>query len=207
MKKIIFMVVVLFFSINYVSAVSCDNDDIARLKVLAQNVNYSSDFIGDKDGVNDFQLYNVSFSGLNDEMYISDVKRSFFVYNDNDVIKMRSGINNLEIYSKNCGNRVLRTLTINLPIFNVYSLSEECDSIDINEFELCDPWYQGKIDSDYFSDNLNKYLKSKEKKKEENKNKSNWFIDNIYLLFVLGIIVIIVLIIVIKDIIKKNKLD
>ena len=209
MKKIGVGLISFFFGVNVVFASACDNNDIFRLKTLSQNVNYDASYIGDNDGINDYQLYSVKFSGLNNEIYISDNRYSFFVNNDGDSINLKSGINNLEIYSKNCGDLRLRTLTINLPRFNTYSLSDAWYSIDINEFELCDPWYQGKIDSNYFSEKLDKYLEEKNEKKKDNSNRGiyDYFVNNYYLFVAFSILILFLVVVLVKRNNKRNKLD
>ena len=61
-----------------VKAEKCDDEDMARLKGLAGGVNYNSNYIGDRDDYSDSQLYEVSFVGITDEVYIGDNQRSFF---------------------------------------------------------------------------------------------------------------------------------
>ncbi|MEE3344215.1 MAG: hypothetical protein VZS44_09015 [Bacilli bacterium] len=203
MRRIFLFCFLFLFGMSYVNAASCDNDDIARLKGVAFNVSYNSEYIGNKSGSNDYQLYNVSFVGLTDEIYVSDSNYSFFVYNNNEVIKMQSGNNSLEIYSKNCGDVRLKTLTINLPKFNNYSLSSDCSDIDIKEFELCDPWYQGNITDEVFRSRLNEYLDSKEVNNNVEKKEFNIS----YLVIVISVVVIVGIIGVIIFRYKKNKLD
>ncbi|MBR3161214.1 MAG: hypothetical protein IKF19_00605 [Bacilli bacterium] len=213
MKKVFYLTLFVLFmliDIDMVSAVSCDSEDMARLKGLAAGVSYNSEFIGDRSDVGDYQLYNVSFVGLTDEIYVSDSHYTFKVDNDQTVINVSSGITNYEIYSKNCSDWRLKTITIDLPKFNVYSVSDECEGLQNSDFEMCNPWYSGNIDGDYFYKAISEY-KDKNNLYDDDGDDEDSLVEyikynrNIFIIGGLVLVVIIILIIFIRK--KKNTLE
>ena len=153
MKKVFYLtlfIVFMLFNINIVMAEACDSEDMARLKGLAAGVSYSSEYVGDKPNADSYQQYNVNFIGLTNEIYVGDSHRTFSVTSDSQTIKLESGINTLEIYSKNCYDLRLKSIKIELPRFNSYSASLECEGLENSDFEMCNPWYQGEVGDDFY---------------------------------------------------------
>ena len=51
----------------------------------------------------------------------------------------------------------IRSEKMSLESYNVYADDPRCANIDIEEFPMCDPWYDGSITEDSFTNNYNKY--------------------------------------------------
>lgn len=210
MKKVLFTILCLLilFDIKSVNASECDSEDIDRLKGIASNITYTSDYIGDKDMTVSSQTYNVSFVGITDEVYISDLYHSFSVNSDNDVIQLQSGTNRLEVYSRKCDNKRLKTITIDLLKYNIYSRYEECNDIPDSELYVCDPWYQGKITDSVFYKEIDSYnLKIEEESKTSIDRLIELFYSYYYIIVPVIIFLILLIIIFLVKNIKKNKLD
>ncbi|MDD4036074.1 MAG: hypothetical protein PHS45_01965 [Bacilli bacterium] len=94
-----------------------------------------------------------------------------------------------------CNGYLLTQRVVNLPKYNLYSESDLCTGIE--EFELCNLWYQGKIvDVDYFTSKVVEYKNAKTVDETEvNQVQGKWnsiitFIINNYNLLLLSIIVL-----------------
>ena len=210
MKNILYLIVfiiIFMININMVSAASCDNEDMARLKGLAAGVSYSAEYIGDQVGASSIQDYNVNFIGLTDEIYVSDNHYTFKVLDDNQKIVVLSGVSKFEIYSKNCNDLRLKTITVDLPKFNVYSLKSECTLDKYKNLDICDPWYGVSLTEEVFYDTINDF--------DEKVKDNNSFIDDIIELYwdnqyiFWGVIIFISLVLIIICVFnyRKNILD
>lgn len=206
LRKVLFATLCLLLfivNIDVVNASSCDSADIERLKVLASNVTYNSDYIGDTDMTVSTQTYNVNFIGITDELYVSNVYGGMRVDSDSQVIQLQSGTTTLEVYSRNCDDKRLKTITIELPKYNEYSLLEECDNISDDDLYVCDPWYQGKITDDSFEEVINNYNLELEESNKTTLDKVYEIFKDYYYIIIPVILILIVLIIVLF--IRKHK--
>lgn len=202
MRKFLVLVflIVFIFNIDIVKAEMCDSVDIARAKELAKNVSYDYKYIGDDE---DYQLYEVSFTGLSgNNFYIMNEEEKVAL--DGDKIKLDSGIKYLDIYYEPCDDMRIKSIKIELPKFNEYSLSEYCDSSDFKNFEYCDEWYSGKVNNKIFDAAVKEYEKKIE---EESKSDSDKIIETLWenKYLVGGIVVFLVAIIAIVVIRSKAK--
>lgn len=118
-----------------------------------------------------------------------------------------SGIKKIGIYNKQY-NYLLKTVRLNIPKYNYYSLKEECK--DKKDLDVCDKWYPYELNDSTFYYKIKKY-QEKEPIIEENKtNIFDTFINftskyYIYIiLFILLIVVLSILIIMRK---KRYSLD
>ena len=199
MIKVLFSTLCLLLfivNIDIVNASSCDSADIERLRVLASNVTYNSDYIGDTDMTVSSQTYNVSFVGLTNELYIANIYGGMRVDSDSQVIQLQSGTTTLEVYSRNCDNKRLKTITIELPKYNEYSLLEECDDILDDDLYVCDPWYQGEITDTSFEEVINDYNLELEESNKTTLDKFYELFKNYYYLIIPVILILIILVIV-----------
>ena len=199
MRKVLFATLCLLLfiiNIDIVNASSCDSADIERLRVLASNVTYNSDYIGDTDMTVSSQTYNVSFVGLTNELYIANIYGGMRVDSDSQVIQLQSGTTTLEVYSRNCDNKRLKTITIELPKYNEYSLLEECDDILDDDLYVCDPWYQGEITDTSFEEVINDYNLELEESNKTTLDKFYELFKNYYYLIIPVILILIILVIV-----------
>ena len=210
MKKMFYITFffVLLFNMGVVKAEKCDDEDMARLKGLAGGVNYNSNFIGDRDDSDDLQLYEVSFVGITDELYIGDSERSFKVTRDGEIINLSSGVTYLEIYSKYCRDLRLKSIKIDLPKFNSYSTLEECEGLQDSDFEECNPWYQGVVSNSFYDDVADYRKQSGKSEDEEEKfNVKDYFFEHKYIFIGVGVVILFIVIISIVVSNRKNRLD
>ena len=118
---------------------------------------------------------------------------------------MTSGVNDLEIYSKKCNDWRLKTITLDLPKFNEYSLSYDC-RFKFDDLDVCDPWYSGTVNEEYFK-------KVTEDFEKENENTSilekleQFVLDNIIVVSIFAGLFLIVVVVVIVIKIRENRLD
>lgn len=198
------------FSSN-VNAALCDKEHINQLKELANQVEIDYEYIvdNDEDGDGEFttNMYYVGVNLLSSELYITDGKKKYY-YNDSEagIIKLyyNSGTIEFDIYSNTCQDLILRTITINLPKFNIFSYRNECEQLKEYDLNVCDPWYQGSIDVESFNNVVSKYLNKSVVTKDSN------FIDDLiaffsnYWMHIFGIIILIVVIIIVYKIYRRR---
>lgn len=198
-KKYLFLIIFLFlFNIHNIKAETCDKQDIERLKQIANNITYTYEYIGDKYN---YQLYNVTFYNLTDEIYI---RQGNFNYFENDLtIDTESGNNKFEVYAYNCFEKRVSTININLPKFNEYSQSSECEEIGKDNLDICYEWYQGNLTYDQFINEIDNY----NQKHNNDKDIIKILKDNYLYVIAGGVILLIIIILLIIHRKKKNRLD
>ncbi len=196
-KFMLFLLVLFIFNISYVKAEECDNNYINNLKELANNISYDYEYIGNDDN---YQLYNLSFDGVDKELYIRYLGINF--YDDYNFDHIESGVKYFDVYSSECFEEKISTITVELPVFNEYSLTGECKEIGDN-LDICNKWYQGDISSELYNMELEKYYDS-----IDNTNEIiDVFYDNYIFIIGFGTLLIILIIILILYKKKKNTLE
>lgn len=212
MRKVLFATLCLLLfivNIDIVNASSCDSADIERLKVLASNVTYNSDYIGDTDMTVSTQTYNVNFVGITDELYISYYPTYSYdrvnIYNDNQTVQIESGSTIFGVFSSKC-NVKLRDISVDLLKFNEYSTYNVCQQDGIKELNVCSPWYQGEINDEIFDATILDYENSLQSESSFSDNIKDFFVNN-YIYFIVGavcLVIIIIIFIIIR--VRKNRL-
>ena len=221
MKKIKYLILIVLFLINIdVKAVdSCTTDEMARLKELANNVEFKYDYEIDEDlnaknqGLDDYLLVEYKLKELN---VSNDIRISIDSLNDStnleiintnyDEINLGEGDKiTFKIYSHTtnlCTDRLLRTVTITLPYYSRYYYVNKDKCLEYKDFEFCQELmdYKTRYTNEEIDELLKDYL-------EEN-NDSNNIVDitnfnYYYLIPIISFIVIVVILIVSKK--KKNK--
>lgn len=199
-KKLLLFVMCYFTFTSRVSAAICDNNHIKELKELAEQVDVSYEYIDHSDEINsgvdgEYSLnsYSINVNLISDELYIKDGYQNYY-YEDsyNGIINfvVNSGHVNLSIHSKKCNNMKLKTISLDLPRFNTYSYKSECKELKEYDLEVCDPWYQGQINDNYFYKIVNKYLNPKVEE-DNNWDKIISFIQKYQYIFIGSILLII----------------
>lgn len=201
-RKILFIIVCYFAYASGVSADLCDKEHIKQLKELANQVEVNYEYIdyteeianNSEEGEYALNNYVISANLISDELFIR-YNNFDYRYNDDNGglinIIANSGEANLTIHSRRCADYKLRNVYLKMPKFNTYSYKEECTKLKDYDLEICDPWYQGIINDNYFYSVVNKYLN------EEVVEESIW--DNIikfiqqYQLIIVGSVLLIVL--------------
>lgn len=220
MKKL-FFVFVLFATFCFncgITYAECSNEKIIELKEKSKNIEIKYELQDPEDG--DFGKVEGSFdviiTNIEDNFYVTDdyFKYNFTVLdiNDDGNILLKnyvSGKHAFEIYSNEC-NTLLRTVIINIPVFNVYSRDPLCEGISGDELKVCDEWYENNLTYEEFEKTVNNYKNNQneiEEKEEENflYSLKDFFSNNyIYIISSLVIVSIIVIIIIIMR--KRSEL-
>lgn len=203
---LLLLLMVCLFNIDYVYALDCDNEDIDRLMVLANNISYDYEYVGNIDFDNDYQKYKVVFSNIDKDVYVE--YRNDIAYVGNDTIYVDSGKRNFRVYSSACETKLL-TISVELPKFNERSLDEKCVFL-AGDLDVCDMWYEGDISDSDFEDIINSY-----NSKNEEENESVSFVDNVinlikryyYIVIVVILLLILLVILAIRKHFKNKSFD
>lgn len=210
-KYIVIITILLFNSINVVSADACDNDDIKRLKVIAENVEITyqyNDNIYDSDGFMIYDTYKVFINNMTDELYVyeskTDTDLSGYSIKDGliTIDRMYSGKKSFKIYSKAC-DKVLKTKYVTLPKFNYYYTDPNCKGRD--DLEVCEKFYDSSnLEYSEFYNIILNYENDNDKVDEDDDNKTNDkfteylnFVKENYLYFGVGLGLLLLLIIIV----------
>lgn len=212
MKRIKYLFFTLFIflvtCIN-VDAEVCDSSDIKRLKEEAKNVVFTYEYDYEKSGMGLYNQYNLSVNGLTDELYAVAYKTveesTYFYYipstGGSTTGSISSGEISFNVYSVNCDNKLLNKTKYKLPIFNVYSLDEEC--IGKEDLDVCLEFVDENITLEKFSKAIDEY-----NSRNDGKLKNNFLKDNMYLLIGVGcVVVLVVIVLFVLKRRKDNKLD
>lgn len=209
MKRLLFCFIFLicyFFPFINTEAEICDDNHVASLKKLANDVEVSYEYIQDDNVVN---IYNLTFTGMiNDFIVIGDKKQySYDSFNEGILsIQKRYGTYQFNFYSDACPNILLVTKEVKLPKFNTYSLTSECAKLKDYDLDVCDEWYQPEITDEVFYSMIDKYID------DDNEKIGLWgeiisFIQKYYLYLVGAVALIIVIIIGIIIYRKRSVLE
>lgn len=191
---ILLLVTFLFLNIDNAKADSCDNANLTRLKVIANHVDISYEYLKNSEYIDN---YSISISGLTDEIFVVNITDD--TYHEWHAEDVNSGTATFEsteeeltfmVYATNCSNNYLRKITIKLPRYNYYSQEEKCKQVDDLNLDICDEWYQGELDDFTFHETIDKYI-------EDNKEEGlfNILSNYKYLLITAGIVVTISIVI------------
>lgn len=197
-KYLIFTLILAFLFITPIHAETCDKEDIARLKNLAEHVDVSYAVMAEyqEEGQTIKDRYYTQLSNLTEELYAKN-KDTEYTYTDKNTKEpyVKPGTETIYIYSSKC-NTKLTTITLSLPYYNYNYNDNECENINK---EFCQEWTLSKIDESTYKKELEKY---------KNINNPKETIENILnsnlIYIVIGIIVVIVLIIIITIVNKKR---
>ena len=195
---------VMVFSLNVSSVFAdvCDAEYMANLKEQVNNISIDYNYVGDIRGDGDYQLYEVSFTGMIDDIYIGTAQTEDYVYHDGEKLYVDSGNRQFYIYSTYCADYKLRTISVKLPKFNVYSLYDDCEGLE-GELEVCEPWYQGSINFSSFEQELESYY---DDALEEEMTIYDFLMR--YYQYGIGILIVLVIVVILSIYrSRKNRLD
>lgn len=168
MKKIIF---VLFLSIAMISSVKayCSDEEVIRLSNLAKNVNAS--YMYDENT----KRFQITFTNTTDDIAIFDFSSNKYYssYPEITIKNFKSGKYKFYIYAKdkNCYEEELTSKYIELPFYNQYYDSIECQKF--REYSYCNKWLQSNLSYDIWKQKIDEYNNIKEENiKEETIPKS-----------------------------------
>ena len=220
-KYILFTFLILSLSILSVNA-ECTKEEINILKQEANKIKVTYKHLGsnvDAEGTVVDYMFSLTFSNINDDMYIriDDYNEEWKEVNDNKIIinKIATGKYRFSIYSNSCQEKI-GDISVKLPKFNSYSLDPLCEGINTDEFPLCSKYLEYQPSYETFVKKLEEYKKTHEIKTDDNNiakdntftiilNKIINFITKyqIYITSVLTIILIVLVILIINS--KKKK--
>lgn len=215
---------------SLVRADMCSEEEIARLKVLANNISVHYEYLDADDESLDWgntipygYNYAITVSGMSEGMYFTstgDISHEFHYSNTNNgsvtyyIQDNGTGLN-IRFYPDNCfSNYTIKTKELDLPIFNSYYNTAECREIRNQKINLdvCQKTIPKDLikDSDDFYLSVDKYLNVDVDSKVSIFDRIKFLFSNIYVV-IGGISVAVVLVIVIVFLIlrhiKRSRLD
>ena len=218
--------ILIIFSIN-VYADSCSNDELKRLKNIAEQVDITYEYEMKNKVINKEEYVYVDFtivaSNLNKELQVNhendylqgDYKEfkndgknfgriSGFIEGEKVTITIRAYTSN------DCSGRILMKKTIKLPYYNYWKIANSTYYMCKNypEFKYCKELVDDKIEYEKFVDELNKYVSSLNVKENNDVSKDTSSDNNYYMIIgiVGGILLVFIIIYVIWKKQRKNSL-
>ena len=213
MRKIIFVLIAfVMFSINIYNVNAAYDKYLEPYKEfveLAEKVEVKyildTEYV-DEEGNPKNGMFKIEIRGLSEELKIRllDKEEEWYYLRDavDDVITINgveSGVKRIGIYYREYVT-LLRTIRVNIPVYNYYSERMECQGISGDELDVCDPWYKYELNESTFLSKINKYNENQEKinseKKNENKvvsffNEVIEFLMDYFIYIIVGIILIV----------------
>ena len=186
MKKVICLFLLLFIPSNFVDA-KCMYDDIANLKKLASNVNYSYEY----KISNDDAVFNITLTNLVNDIYFVDTNKNITYKNKKGELVLKnykSGdtiVYNFYPNDPDCLNTSLYTIRIVLPKYNKFYIEQICKGAE--EYSLCQKWSSHNYDLLTFYDKVDQYKKNKN---QANDNDTPKDVDNNSLLHYITIFLV-----------------
>lgn len=216
MKKryIILAIILLIFSTTKTYA-SCTQEELNEFKKIENEYKVTYEFNSDTKDYN-ITFYTPLINKFDYEIF-TDINLNCKKINETEVKCYNVPINEYELaivgMSNSC-NDILKELTLKLPEYNIYSEDPLCEGIE--EFYLCQPTYEKKVDRETFESRINAYKNTNQKQEtEENEppkeNKISEYIKENLIQIIITIIFIILVIITIiltaKSIKESRRLE
>lgn len=215
---------------SLVRADMCSEEEIARLKVLANNISVHYEYLDADDESLDWgntipygYNYAITVSGMSEGMYFTstgDISHEFHYFNTNNgsvtyyIQDNGTGLN-IRFYPDNCfSNYTIKTKELNLPIFNSYYNTAECREIRNQKINLdvCQKTIPKDLikDSDDFYLSVDKYLNVDVDSKVSVFDRIKFLFSNIYAVIAgisVAVLLVIVIVFLILRHIKRSRLD
>lgn len=166
MKKAICILFLLLFIPTYEVDAKCMYSDIARLKKIASNVNFSYVYKIKADDA----IFNVTLTNLTKDIYFVDMTNEKVYKNKTGEYTLKNYKSGSTVvynfYSTNveCSDNVLYTIRISLPKYNEYYNNSICN--DAREYSLCQKWSSHNLDYSTFLEKVSQYKIEKQKQEE-----------------------------------------
>lgn len=220
-KNILWKVVTIlicFFIIDNVQADTCSTKELNNLKQLASNIKISYELYDDTYNSEHVYYFNVLIANLNEKIYIRAYNGSTEEYNGSSEVKfnlLREGRSySFYIYASSkspCKDILLLTKKVNIPYYNDYSQKEECGNFP--DFELCQKYYGGIIESDdHFYKQLEQYKKSLTEKTDNIIEKTNifqfvvgFYVENLIITLPTTLLILTIIVFLVIKIIKNKR--
>lgn len=211
MKKIfIFLTLILVLNVN---AATCDSTEKARLRKLAQVVEFTYDYRQEDDKT----YWDITAHNISEDLRILNYTYDEFHFNEWTSSKptLKGFANNAKVKvtiegftANGCSGEQLLTKTISLPFYNMYSKNSNCTTYP--EFKYCKEILSTEITGTRFYNELNAYIEELTKKEEEQKEKEDDEKNKKILFIIIGGVIlvgaIVLAVINIKAYKKKNEL-
>lgn len=208
-----------FINMFYVQA-KCSTEQYNNYRSLANQVKITYKYLEELEKKEEPQygVFEVTISGLTPEIYVYDDETyKEYYYKSNEIITFNThgGQRTFSIMlnSSECGNYLIKKLTIDIPVFNSYAIKDYCKGIDTKEFPMCDKWYQFDVTYKSLTEALDSYKKRTTTKvnlddnsntPDKNENIIDFLMNNqIYL--VIGLSVIFVVLMTIAIIARRKR--
>lgn len=212
MKKLILMIIMFFTVTNVFAIDNCTNDEMKRLRELANNVKITYDYTLNEQKQIDgeyliFPRYKIKIDNLDNDLkiyfrvdYNGELENVDEIVNDYVIQEGRKLNFYIYSYTNNlCTDELLKTINITFPYYNYYYYENKEKCQEYPDFKYCKEFM--KVDDDFskIDKEFNQYIKSLEPYSITNLN-IKWYY------FILPVLVILVIIVII-NIIKKKKRD
>lgn len=206
-KKVLFVLALFMINSISVNAGICDKENIDYYKEFFNNI----DIIYEPNEEAGNGIYKVTIAGLLEDTSVRskelDIERKFSIDDYGVVIleNVKSGVINFNFYYDKC-DTYITTRKINIPVFNEYSLREECNGIE--DLDVCKSDYEYPLNESTFLKKIKDYNKDNSNKVDDKNSDSVFnkvidFLSNYYLYIVGGIVVVSLVIIYIF--VKKKR--
>lgn len=159
MKKIYLLLFLVVLLPTNVKAFKCSNEDSVKYQALAQNINYTYDYVEENNSV----YFNITLVNLNSELYIYDVyNNNTYNYTQSEILLSNykpGNVYKFKVYPTNndCKD-ILKTIYISIPYYNYYYSDPLCDGLD--SYKYCQKWSNVTIDYDKFVSLVTSYKES-----------------------------------------------
>lgn len=177
MKRILFMIVLMFFGISFTYA-ECTTDEIEALKEEVKNIKITYKHMGrvEKEGTYYYDDYSINVKNLPDDFYIPIKAGTDKITSSNSNVVLSYGQWKFDVYSSSC-DVLLDSIEFKLPKFNEFSLDPLCENVDPDDFHLCGKFYDYDVNYDDFVKRVKQYrqIHGIDNKADEN----SWYDTNI----------------------------
>ncbi len=213
---VILILIISFYKIN-VEAASCTTEEKKALKQEAQAIEIIANLDSEESPIHE-HYYTISFNNWSNKFYIEDSKGAIYQMNPGHTPEKLYGnyapgsVITFKVYGAykhTCAYTLLATIRVTFPYYNDYYLSPLCEGIE--EFNLCQRTYSGKIESEaWFEEQIKKYKASLEKQEEPKEEKNiieeitKYLSENPYIIVIAIVVIILIIVIIVRNI-KANK--
>ena len=184
------------------NAYLCENAEMARLKKIANNVNFSYVAVE----ANNKATFTITITNLNPDIVIVDtIRNKTYKYGDNKSNPTEITIGGyqskqqlkFEMYSNNgkCSDLVVRLAYVPLPGYNPYYKDAICK--EISDYKLCQKWYGHNLSYANFKKEVEAYKKNASIVPNETEDENKQIYEQIirfwskYYLYILGAIILV----------------
>ena len=144
----------------------CMYSDIAELKKIAANVNYSYEY----NIVENEALFNITLTNLTTDIYFVDETTNKIYKNKAAEITLKNYASGETIIYKfypsnsDCSSTNLYTIRITLPKYNKYYNNSVCNGA--TEYSLCQRWSSHNLDYSSFVEKVSQYKLNKQEQQQ-----------------------------------------